>query len=205
MPEMRERRRGFVRENAFLVAAVALPAVVVVLFLLASAIPRWTVPGPTYDLLVQAGGLYDQALPRVAVNFSVSDGRVEATVRPLNANAFPQLASLFLIDHSTFNVQEITFELPKNLKEGDPPATVVVEMPGGRRVTPGSRMPDGYELDTRSQRGGGLVGDLFGMNRYQQDTVLVNRGRIISITLPSPYRYQSPVTAVGWLERSPER
>jgi hypothetical protein len=201
MPGMRQPGRSLLRENAFLVAAVALPAVVVALFLLASAIPRWRVPGPSYDLLVRAGGPYDQALPRVAVDFSVRDGRVEATVRPLNANAFPQLASLFLIDHTTFNVQEIRFELPKDLKEGDAPATVAVEMPGGRRVTPGSRMPDGYELDTRSQHGGGLVGDLFGMNRYQQDTVLVNRGRVISIALPSPYRYQSPVTAVGWLER----
>ena len=72
-------------------------------------------------------------------------------------------------------------------------------MPHGRRVTPGSRMPDGYELDTSSGHGGGLVGDIFGMNRYQSDTVLVNRGRVISITLPSPYRYQSPVTAIGWL------
>jgi hypothetical protein len=201
MPEMRERRRGFVRENTFLVAAVALPAVVVVLFLLASAIPRWTVPGPAYDLLVRAGGPYDQNLPRVAVDFTVRDGRIEATVRPLNANAFPQVASLFLVDHATFNVQEIAFELPKNLEEGDAPVTVTVEMPGGRRVTPGSRMPDGYELDTRTQHGGGLVGDLFGMNRSQQNTVLVNRGRIISITLPSPYRYQSPVTAIGWLDR----
>lgn len=198
---MRQGAKGFLQDNAFLVAAVALPAVVVALFLLASAVPRWTIPGPTYDLLVRAGGPFDQALPRVAVDFSVRDGRVEATVRPLNANAFPQLASLFLIDHTTFNVQEITFELPKDLKEGDPPKTIPVDMPGGRRVTPGSRMPDGYELDTRSQRGGGLVGDLFGMNRYQQDTVLVNRGRVISIALPSPYRYQSPVTAIGWLDK----
>jgi hypothetical protein len=200
---MRERGSSFLRENAFLVAAVALPAVVVVLFLLASAIPRWTIPGPTYDLLVRAGGPYDQALPRVAVDFSVRDGHVEATVRPLKNDAFPQLASLFLIDHTTFNVQEITFEMPKDLKEGDASKTIALDMPGGRRVTPGSQMPDGYTLDTRSQHGGGLVGDIFGMNRYQQDTVLVKNGRVIVITLPSPYRYQSPVTAVGWLERSP--
>ena len=192
--------RGFLRDNAFLVAAVALPAVVVALFLLATAIPRWTVPGPAYDLLVRAGGPYDQTVPRVALDFSVRDGRVEATFRPLNANAYPQLATLFLIEHDTLNAREIPVEIPRDLKDGDPPRTVVIDMPGGRLVRAGARMPDGYELSTRSQHGGGLVGDIFGMNRYDQDTILVNRGRVIAITLPSPYRYLSPVTAIGWLD-----
>jgi len=192
----------FLRDNAFLVAAVALPAVVVVLFLLATAIPRWTVPGPAYDFLICAGGPYDQTQPRVAVDFAVRDGHVEATVRPLNAiaYAYPQLTSLFLVEHDTLNTRELTFEMPKDLKEGDPPRTIPIEMPRNRRVVPGSKMPDGYELSTRSQRGGGLVGDIFGMNRYEQDPILINRGRVVSITLPSPYRYQSPVSAIGWLE-----
>ncbi len=43
--------RRFVRDNAFLIAAVALPLVVVGFFLLFTAIPRWTVPPPQHDLL----------------------------------------------------------------------------------------------------------------------------------------------------------
>ena len=184
---------------------MALPAVVVGLFLMASAIPRWTVPPPAYDVLLRVGGPYDQTLPRVAVDFNVRDGRVEATVRPLGANLSPQLATLFLVEHDTLNAREITFELPSDLNEGDAPRTVAIEMPGGRKVNPGSRMPDGYSIDTRSQRGSGLVGDIFGMNRYQLDTILVNRGRVISIDLPSPYRYQSPATAIGWLDNEERR
>jgi hypothetical protein len=202
---MQQGGRGFLRDNAFLVAAVALPAVVVLLFLLATAIPRWTVPGPTYDLLVRAGGPYDQTVPRVALDFNVRDGQVEATIRPLNVNAYPQLATLFLIEHDTLNAREIPVEIPRDLKDGDPPRTIAINLPDGRRVNPGARMPDGYELSTRSQRGGGLVGDIFGMNRYDSDTILVNRGRVIAITLPSPYRYQSPVTAIGWLDAAGQR
>ena len=197
---MQQGGARFLRDNAFLVAAVALPAVVVGLFLLASAVPRWTVADPAYDLLVRVGGPYDQTLPKVAIDFNVHDGHVEAIVRPLKVDAYPQLASLFLVDHQTLNVQEVTFELPRDLKEGDAPRIIAIEMPRRQRVTPGSRMPDGYELDTRSGHGGGLVGGIFGMDRYQSDTVLVNRGRVISITLPSPYRYQSPVTPIGWLD-----
>ena len=39
----------FLRENAFLAAAVCLPLLVVVFFVLASIIPRWLVAPPAYD------------------------------------------------------------------------------------------------------------------------------------------------------------
>src|SRR5262245_55596179 len=156
---MQQSGRRFLRENTFLVAAMALPAVVVALFLLASAVPRWTVPGPAYDLLLRAGGPYDQSLPRVAVDFTVRDGKVEATVHALKPDAFPQLASLFFFDHETLNVHEVPFDLPKDLKEGDPGRTITIPMPGGRAVMPQGKAPDGYELEMRSQRSGGLVGD----------------------------------------------
>ena len=42
-----------VRDNAFLIAAAALPVLVVALFLLSTAIPRWTVPPPAYDVLLR--------------------------------------------------------------------------------------------------------------------------------------------------------
>jgi len=200
---MRQGAGRFLRDNAFLVAAMALPALVVLLFVVASAVPRWTVPPPAYDLLLRAGGPYDVSLPHLAVDFSVVDGRVEATVRALKSDAFPQLASLFLFEHDTFNVREIRFELPLDLKEGDPARKIVIDMPGGRRVMPQAKAPDGYEMDTRTQRGGGLVGDIFGMNRYGQENVLVSRGRLVPLNLPSPYRYQLPVSVVGWLANEP--
>jgi hypothetical protein len=191
--------KSFLRDNAFLVAAMALPGVVVLLFLLASAIPRWTVPPPQYDLVLRAGGPYDRTLPHLAIDFSVNDGRIEATIRALKADAFPQLASLFLFEHATLNVREIPVDLPKDLKEGDPPQTIVINLPGGGRVMPQAKAPDGYEMDTRTRRGGGIVGDIFGMNRYGEDNVLVSRGRLIPLNLPSPYRYQLPVTVLGWV------
>lgn len=202
---MRQGAGRFLRNNAFLVAATALPALVVLLFMIASAVPRWTVPPPAYDLLLRTGGPYDAALPHVAVDFNVVDGHVEATVHALKPDAFPQLASLFLFEHDTFNVREIPFEIPSDLKDGDPARRIFVDMPGGRRVMPQAKAPDGYQMDTRTQRGGGLVGDIFGMNRYGQENVLASRGRLIPLNLPAPYRYQSPVLVIGWLANEPRK
>jgi len=193
-------RGQFVRDNAFLVAAASLPVVVVAFFLLSTAIPRWLVPPPAYDLVLRAERGYDQTGRRMAVDFNVRDGRVEATVRPVPANTYLQPAGLFLFDHRSQTVREIPVDLPSSLDENDPPRTFVVEALAGRRVLADTKAPDGYQLESRSQRGPGLVGELFGMNRYDTKVGLVNRGRVVLVELPSPpYQYPSSVRAVGWL------
>jgi len=193
------RSDRFLRDNAFLVAAVSLPLVVVGFFLLSSAVPRWLVPAPAYDLLLRGTGPYDQSRPRVAVDFRVRDGRVEATVRPIPANGYPQPAALFLFDHRTLNVREIPVDLPSDLAENDPPRTIVIDAFTGRQVVAQAKAPDGYGLETRNYRGTGLVGDLFGMGRYDQTVALVNKGRVVPIALPLPYEDHFPVSTVGWL------
>jgi len=197
----------FLRDNAFLVAAVSLPLVVVAFFLLSTAIPRWTVPPPAYDLLLRASDVYNfnQTNPRVT-DFNVRDGRVEATIRAVPANGYQSRTALFLFDHATMTAREIPVDLPDKLVlvEADPPRTVVVATPPGR-VLAQAKAPDGYQLETRSQRGPGIVGELFGMHRYNSDTALTNRGRVVPLTLPGPYQnqYVSSVTAVGWLVPEP--
>ena len=194
----------FLRDNVFLVAAVSLPLVVVAFFLLSSTIPRWLVPPPAYDLLVRATDAYNQTNPRASVDFDVRDGKVEATIRPVPANGYGARSRLFLFDHTTMSVREIPVDLPRdfdNLKEGDPPRAIVVDALAGRQVLAQAKAPDGYQLESRSQSGPGIVGDVFGMNRYDSKAALVNRGRVIPITLPVPYQnqYFSPVYSVGWL------
>jgi len=192
------RSGRFLRDNAFVVAALALPVAVVLLFLVASAIPRWTVPPPAYDLVLRLGGQYDAAR-RISVEYAVRDGRIEALVRPLAANGYPQVPSLVLVDHASMHAREIPVPLPVTMAESDPPRTILVEALAGRRVLAQAVAPDGYEFQLRTRRGPGLVGDLFGMNRYDQSSALVKGGRVVSIVLPAASPYQYPVHAVGWV------
>lgn len=187
----------FLRDNAFLVAAVALPVVIVGLFLLITAIPRWTVPPPAYDLLLRTHA-YDQPGPGVAVDFVVENGRLQATLRPAAPNSYPPRAKLWLFDHGTMNVREVTIELPRELGPGESTRAVPIEALAGRRVITEQRAPDGYELQNRTHRGTGLVGDLFGMGRYDESVSIVNKGRVVPIRISSPHNHQSP-QFVGWL------
>lgn len=193
--------RRFLRDNYFLVAAIALPLIVVAFFLASSAIPRWLVAPPAYDLLIRATDVYNQTTPRMAVDFNVVDGRVEATFRAVGANVYGVRSRLFFYDHATMSAREIPVELPDNLVEGDPPRTIVVEELAGRQVVAQPKAPDGYQLESRTQRNPGIVGELFGMNRYDSEASLVNKGRVIPIMLPAPFQniYSSPVYSVGWL------
>jgi hypothetical protein len=187
----------FLRDNAFLVAAVALPIVVVAFFMIATAIPRWRVPPPAYDLLVRAAS-YDQSRPRVLVEFDVRDGRVEGTARTVPENTFPPAWKLFLFEHETMTAREIPVRLPE-ISEGDPPRTFVVEGLANRRVIDQTRAPDGYELTSTSSGSPGFVGELFGMRRYDRSASITNQGRVVSLRLPTPSQYYSPLTGLGWL------
>jgi len=191
-------RGRFLRENAFLLAAVLLPLVVVGFFLAATAIPRWVVPPPAYDLLLRTTGYPDQAAPRVAVDFVVRDERVEARVRALPAGVYPQVPKLFLFDHKTMNVSEIPFDLPASLTETDPALTVAVPALASRRVLAQARAPDGYALNTPGYGSPGVFGGLFGMGAHAERISLVNKGRAVAIAFPSP-QYGYSVSAVGWL------
>jgi hypothetical protein len=195
---MPHARGAFVRENAFLVAAVSLPLLVVAFFLVSSIVPRWMVPPPAYDLLVSTEGAYDSSGPRVSVEYTVRDGRVEATIRQLSATTYQRPAALFLFDHKTMTPREVPVDLPRDLGEKDPPRTRVVDALAGRRVTAEAKAPDGYQFETRTRRGPGIVGELFGMNRYDPGATVVNKGRVIQITLPSQGLYYT-LRPVGWV------
>jgi hypothetical protein len=197
---MTSERGPFLRDNAFLVAAVALPVLVAGFFVLANAIPRWTVADPEYDLVLRAVRYYDAPPARLAVDYAVRDGRVEASVRPAAPNAYVQPWSLFLFDHTTMAVREVPVTLPDSLAEGES-RTIVVQALAGRHVSDASTAPDGYQLTTRNGGGGGLVGDIFGMGRYRQRVGLEKGGRVIPIEMPAPFEtsYASTIVTVGWI------
>lgn len=193
----------FLRENAFLVAAVALPLMVVGFFLLATAIPRWTVPPPAHDLLFTSN---DYGAPRlnVSVEFTVADGRLRATVRPVPRDAHQPRPELWLFDHETMTVREIPIAVPE-LAEGDPPRTIAIEALAGRRVQTSPEAPDGYEVRSADRSSPGIAGELFGMRRYDRQLSIARGGRVVPIELPPRRDSWTAPGFIGWLVNGQER
>src|SRR5262245_9349487 len=148
-------RGRFLRDNAFLVAAVALPLLVVGFFLLSTALPRWLVPPPAYDLVLRSTRPFDGTQPRVATEIVVRDGRIEAIVRPLPQDSYLQPPALFLFDHQTMTVREIPLNIPA-MAPGEPARTIAVDATNGRRVVSQDKAPDGYAVMMRTSNGPGV-------------------------------------------------
>jgi hypothetical protein len=189
--------KGFLRENAFLAAAIALPIAVVMLFLVATALPRWLVAAPQHDLLIRAHGSYEQTRPRVSVEFVVRNNRVDAIVRGLPAETYAQVPRLYLVEHDTRNVREVPYDVPMTLGPNDAPVTISIDLKG-RNVIADSKSPDGYELRTQSSGSTGIAGDIFGMRSYRHEAALVKSGRVEEISLPVGTSSYS-IAAVGWV------
>ena len=200
--------RRFVRENLVFIAAFALPGAVAALFLLATAIPKWTVPPPQHDLLLRLAKYEPRATP-MHVDFVVQNGRLEVVARPLPKPANAEVSVpygerwvLLLMDHRSLQVREIPFQLPQSPAEGES-RTVVVDALAGRRVIAGNTAPDGYKVSSLNtgSGGSGIVGDIFGMNRsYRRGVAIAKDGRTIQLDLPQPHRdsYET-IQTIGWV------
>ena len=200
--------RRFLRDNAVLVAAFVLPALVALLFILATAIPKWTVPLPQHDLVLKVQN-YDGPPATQSVEFTLRDGRVDATVRtivkpekPDVVVPYPPRWTLLLFEHGSMRVREIAVEIPRDIPLGES-RTVVVEALANRRVIPGDVAPDGYKVTSLNTgtSGGGIVNDLFGMNhRFRRGIAIGRNGRTIELELPAPYNENyGSIATIGWI------
>jgi hypothetical protein len=190
----------FLKENAFLVAAVALPVVVVGFFLLATAVPRLRVPPPQFDLLFRANRPYDGRGTAFLLEFDVRDGRVVAVVRHAPEHTYSPRPGLLIFDHRTMEVREVDVDVPPPPGKDAPPVIVPVEALADRKVVAQTRAPDGYEINTRSDGGPGIVGELFGMRRYQTRPALAREGRVIPLELPAAYEPTYGIEPIGWMD-----
>jgi hypothetical protein len=198
---------GFLRDNLFLVAAGALPLVVVLFFVASTVVPAWLVDPPAYDLVLTVTGPYDRNAPDVAVTFEVRDGQVVAVSRPAKPNSYPQPVALFVLDHASLSLREIPVPRPdfEPLVEGAPAPverTVVMDL-AARRATAGAVAPDGYALGASSRGSTGLIGEVFGMRRSRYSPRLVKDSRVVAFDLPSGYA--SDVAVVAWLDAEGSR
>src|SRR5688500_20135951 len=159
--------KKFLRENLVLVAAFGLPGAVAALFLVAMAIPKWTVLLPQHDLVMSIER-WDATPSEVFVTFAARGGRLEADLRPLVKPdnpavgiVYPQKWALLLFDHQAMEVRELPLDLPKSLSDGET-RTVPIAALAGRRIVPGDDAPDGYRVSSLNtgSSGGGIVGEL---------------------------------------------
>lgn len=194
----RNSRGSIMRDNPLIVASIALPFLIVVLFLAATGIPRLLVDAPNYDLvLVTRYPATNRSIP-VSIDIVVSDGRATAVVRDVSSSS--NAPRVFVYESTVDRVRELQIELP-SIWDGIE-AGARIPIPELSQVTLSATLvaPDGYEYRGIRRRGNGLMFELFGGRSYSGDVTIAKKGAIRRISLPDdlPYWYRDP-QFLGWV------
>lgn len=203
--------RQWAKENTFVVAAVALPALVAAFFVLATVIPGWFVDPPRYDFIYTDKN-YDQRQvgdqwASVRIKNEQLVGRV-ITAKQTQNHLVPKL---YRYHADTGNVAEISISIPSGFDStGEPEnqystetlstADFPLDLFSGRRILTNHTSPDGYVFRSNTRGGSGLFGEIFGMGRYRSHHGIEKSGNVI----PIPHQgatnyYYGNVTFLGWL------
>ena len=185
------------RENPMIAASILLPLVVVVFFLLATAIPRWFVDPPGYSFVFTVPD-YSHGAPEIDVRFDVIDNRLRVRAYKTNVS-YRSAPRLFLYDHDKRATREISFDLPANKDSFEDGDEIVVPGFENQAILTERTAPDGYEIRSPGYRSGNLVTALFGGNRYKGFSVHKS-GAVVDIPHPGNNAYYNNVNFLGWLE-----
>jgi hypothetical protein len=175
------------RDNAAIVVGLALPFLVVLFFVLATALPKAYVDPPRHDVLLISENGPASARP-VRVDVRTDDGRLSVRAYKLDAS-FPPGAywhatpRLFIWSHETRSIREISFDVPND--EVIPPEGTEIAVPeiGARRLHTDTLAPDGYRFLTAD--GSGLF-ELF-FDRNGSRLIVEKDGAIEDVSPPEPY------------------
>lgn len=191
---------GFLKRNGFLVAGIALPVLVVVIFVLARALPRAWVDDPIHDVLYAVRSSYGAQPHGIDCSLSVVDGRVRARWTKMENPIYQEPPRIYRLHPATGAVEDIPLPEPEGVEL--PGGSVDLEVPGfeGMRIDRSPRSPDGYEFHEWEGGGSGLLSELLIDRHRRARSVLRKSGRVIVLPRADDAVYgYSPVQFLGWL------
>lgn len=180
------------KENAVLVAGIALPVLLILLFTIARVIPAETVDPPTYKV-VYAVKSYPHNF-----DFKVTDGKLNTTYTPPKENygGDGRKTVIYIYNPVSDSLETETLEVP-DAKEGQT-VQVPVKKFDTIKLSADTKAPDGYEFKHNEYSNTSLVTEIFSSrSRYKPDRIEKD-GRSISLRTENNNTYNN-VTFIGWV------
>ena len=189
-----------IRQNPMIAAGILLPLIIVVFFLLATAIPRWLVAPPEYDFVFTVPE-HNPSRRDVELTIDVVDNRLRARLFKKN-DYYRGIARLYVFEHETQDVREISINIPGDLESFEDGAEIIVPEFADRSISTNREAPDGYELlGPGYGRGDNLMTALFGGHRRYQLSIH-KAGAVVEIPSTGDHRnYYYSATFLGWVTK----
>ena len=191
--------KDFIKENFVLVVGLTLPVFLVVLFFVASILPRLMATPPQYEMLFTEVGYDNQSQSPYNVDFFIKGGILKAHVwKNAQQNAMVNKKKLMAYDGKTQSVREIPYDLSKT---GDMPnqTEIILDEFKNMKVDSSSKAPDGYEFESGGYGSEGMVMDLFG-GAYRSQTARVTKdAAVFKIHDNGNNYYANNIQFLGWI------
>ena len=194
-----DERAGFLKRHGFVVAAVALPIVVVVAFALARLVPRLLVEDPRYDLVYSAVTDYSGAPSHSHCVIETVDGRVRVRWTRSEQEVYGATQRVYRLSPASGEVREIPLPEAGDLQAPGDTRDFTLGGLENVRLDTNPRAPDGYEYEYSYPGTNGPFGALFYQGAHGPRSTIEKNGRVIVLPRAhqGPYGYES-VTFLGW-------
>ena len=186
------------QKNPFIVVSIVLPIVLVVLFSMATFLPRLYTDPPSHDLLLAHESWSTSKGSPVDIDFTVVNDQVIARIYRPEESDRRGIPRGFLYDHRNSEIREIVIPIPDDINELPDGAELAIPELVGLKVNPALKAPDGYEFHG-DKSGAGLIVELFGGNQNQTDITIAKDGSITRIRLPASNSPDSEARFLGWV------
>ena len=203
------QKRDWLRDNAFIAAAVALPLVVAGAFIAATALPRLWVDKPAHDFLFAIDAPY-RSQTTISLTFRTDGNELIAEAGYVPGTAGVNTRELYRFHADSGELEHVTPAIPDYVRSqlmaatNATPGSARVPLPeplAGIRLSTSASAPDGYRWRHEYARTTGFFGELFGMRGHRYITAVEHGGRVVEVPAVAgdPYRYYYNVQFLGWV------
>ena len=191
---------SFLKRHGFVIAAVALPLVVVAAFALVRMLPRMMVEDPRHELVYSVVTAYASQPTNLSCVVIPVDGRLCARWSRSKDPVYSATSRVYRLDPATGALHELPTPEPANRDALEGTQDVYFTGLDGVRIETSLRAPDGYEFENTYAGGSGIFGGLFFDHSRGPRARIKKDGRVIMVPRPneSAYGYEE-VSFIGWL------
>lgn len=190
--------RNWIKENLVLVIGLSLPILLIVLFFLATVVPKSFGTPPQYEMLFTTLKYEYENSPVYLIDFKVVNNQLVAKIKKNDDKARNYNSKkLMAYNAKTETVREITIDLAKaaedNINE------VVLAETKHLKVDSSVVSPDGYQSEGSRYSSSGLIGGLFGGGNHNSGYRLKKGAVAYKVQTSQPDYYYSDFKFVGWV------
>ncbi len=192
--------KKFVKENLVLVVGLTLPLLLILLFFVATVIPKALSTPPQYEMLFTTMRYDYQNPPDCDLDFTVKNQKLMVKSRKIDHQQRMGYHTKLLMayDGKTETVREISIDITQAAQIADGKEALLQET-NDWIIDASPVSPDGYKLDLPSYRSSGLVGDIFGGGHRNNAYRLKKDSIAYRIPDTQGVYYYNQMQFVGWV------